>query len=364
MKKALFILHTSPPVHGASKVGDFIKASDRINCSYSSEYIDIQMTPKLSEIGKWSFKKYFLSVMLLCKVLFKLLKFRPEIVYYTVSSGGAAFYRDLIVCSFIKIYCRCKSSELYYHYHTNGVNAFIKKSKLKRALTKYFISNVNLILLSESLSKVFKIIGGYRSLQYLPNSVQDSLSLDIPELLKNKRNATIKVLYLSNMIKEKGYFTVLMGANSIKERGVEFHFAGAWKSIDDEKEFKSYVVKNQLEKKVFYHGFVSGTKKEELLKKSHIFAFPTRYENEAFPLSILEALSYGLPVISTEQGAIKDIICPKSGILINKDEDFVGALEHCIDGLVNTETAKSCRAIYLNNYTVDKFEQKFIQIMK
>ena len=108
---------------------------------------------------------------------------------------------------------------------------------------------------------------------------------------------------------------------------------------------------------------MNGKKKQELFKKANLFIFPTRYKNEAFPLSILEALSYGVPVIATDEGSIPYILDEKSGIILNDVKYFVQALESAKDTLINQETAKYCRKSYLDNFTLDKFEDNLINTL-
>ena len=48
--------------------------------------------------------------------------------------------------------------------------------------------------------------------------------------------------------------------------------------------------------------------KEETFAKADIFAFPTYYNNECFPLVLLEAMQHSLPVVSTFEGGIPDIV--------------------------------------------------------
>jgi glycosyltransferase involved in cell wall biosynthesis len=59
---------------------------------------------------------------------------------------------------------------------------------------------------------------------------------------------------------------------------------------------------------VQFAGWVSGTKKAELLNKCDIYVLPSY--NEGLPISILEAMSYGKPVISTNVGGIPEIVKP------------------------------------------------------
>ncbi|MNI77808.1 D-inositol 3-phosphate glycosyltransferase [compost metagenome] len=66
---------------------------------------------------------------------------------------------------------------------------------------------------------------------------------------------------------------------------------------------------NTLEKNVDIVGWISGDAKERLLSTSSIFILPSY--NEGFPISILEAMSAGIPIIASTVGGIPDAI--KSG---------------------------------------------------
>jgi glycosyltransferase involved in cell wall biosynthesis len=55
-------------------------------------------------------------------------------------------------------------------------------------------------------------------------------------------------------------------------------------------------------------GEIAGNDKARLLISSDIFVFPTCYPYEGHPFVILEAMAAGLPVISTDQGAIRETV--------------------------------------------------------
>ena len=63
-----------------------------------------------------------------------------------------------------------------------------------------------------------------------------------------------------------------------------------------------------LQEYVTYLGKKYGDYKYEIFQSSDIFVFPTFYHNECFPLVLLEAMMFGLPVISTSEGGIPDIV--------------------------------------------------------
>ena len=277
-----------------------------------------------------------------------------------------AFYRDLILASLWKAYSMIRPSEIYFHYHTKGVNEFISSSPLKTSLKKFFLKNVNIILLSPLLKKDFDKIGTMKNIYFLPNGVEDCLQKNnFHDFISSRFNSfsKVNVLYLSNMIKSKGYFDVLNLAKVSKNLNVHFHFAGGWQNDEDKNEFFDYIKVHNLSNFVTYHGFLTGHEKKHLFKISHLFIFPSRYKNEAFPLSILEAFSYGIPVIASDEGAIPSMIDSRSGIIMEDIGNLQNSLVKGLDELVNKETASYCRDHFLNNYSLKIFEENFTRIL-
>ncbi len=59
-------------------------------------------------------------------------------------------------------------------------------------------------------------------------------------------------------------------------------------------------------------GWISDQEKiEEIYRKSIVYILPSY--NEGMPMSILEAMSYGLPIISTDVGSIPSVVNEKNG---------------------------------------------------
>jgi glycosyltransferase involved in cell wall biosynthesis len=66
-------------------------------------------------------------------------------------------------------------------------------------------------------------------------------------------------------------------------------------------------------------GFTGPDEKKALLAAADLFVFPTRYENEGLPLTILEALAFGLPVLSTQWRGIPEALPPDYPWLAHPD---------------------------------------------
>lgn len=367
--KLLCILHQSPPAHGAAKVGDFIASSNKLKESFDCRFITIRSSETIGDIGKINFKKLWYLAELFFQIVWVLLVFRPDKIYFTASVKSVAFYRDLLLSIVWKTYKLFKPTQMYYHYHTKGVDDFVSVSEQNLTLTRFFLNDVNLILLSPLLEDDFKKVKSYKKVFFLPNGVfnpfkrVDHYNRYILDKFQNSIKS-INALYLSNMIKSKGYFEVLKFAKQSENKNIHFHFAGGWQENKDEEEFFNYIEKNQLQSMVTFHGFINGKEKHALFKKAHIFIFPTRYVNEAFPLSVLESLSYGVPVIATDEGSIPYILDEKSGVVLDDVNKLLKALEVSEEKFLNVETAQYCRERYLNYFTVERFEQNLITILK
>ena len=414
--KLLCILHCSPPDHGAAKVGDFIISSEKLQEVFDCRFIAIRTSGSIGEIGEFNLKKIYIVLKLYIKILFALLTFRPQKIYFTASIRGVAFYRDLLLSTLWKAYKYFKSVDVYYHYHTKGITEFISTGSIKSKLTRFFIRGVNLFLLSPLQKKDFDKVKTYKQVFYLPNGVDSFFDKKTFEEYVEKKFISdvdnINVLYVSNMIKSKGYFDVLKlallqnsfceevvkdlrgsfsagdrsklrqvyeiedeksvrkdwptslknyseGEPALKSKNVHFHFAGKWQNSEDEKEFFSFIQEHDLGEIVTFHGFVRGKQKEELFKKSHVFIFPTRYE--AFPLSLLESLSYGVPIISTSQGSIPYILDKRSGIILEDVQKLPEAFERAKAELLNKETTNYCRKRYIENFSLEQFEKNLVE---
>jgi len=101
---------------------------------------------------------------------------------------------------------------------------------------------------------------------------------------------------------------------------------------------------------------------------SDIFVFPTYYKTEAFPLVILEAMQFGLPVISTFEAAIPSIIDDGvTGFLVTSRHPELLAKK--IEILINDpglakKMGEAGREKFLKKYSMDIFEQNMLEIFE
>lgn len=103
------------------------------------------------------------------------------------------------------------------------------------------------------------------------------------------------------------------------------------------------------------------------LSNADIFVFPTYYDNECFPLVLLEAMEHGLPCISTNEGGISDIIeNGKSGIIVKRQnaESLACAIETLInDREMRQRMGNEGRRLFETHFTLPVFEKRIKEIL-
>ena len=222
--------------------------------------------------------------------------------YKIVHIHGASrisFFRKYLIFLSVKYLLRRKT---VYHIHGAEYHEFIDESS---SMTKFFIKQMlegtdAVICLSIQWADFFNKHYNIKNLYILNNIVP------LPgQISKEKNTDKIIFLLLGRIEKRKGMFDLLtMIHNHIDyfRNKVIVYIGGDGETEKLQKEIKEY----KLDSLVEFVGWVSGDKKEKLLSESDVYVLPSY--NEGLPISILEAMSYRKPIISTNVGGIPTIV--------------------------------------------------------
>ncbi|SRX75906.1 glycosyltransferase family 4 protein [Aequorivita antarctica] len=358
-KKVLFILHLPPPVHGSSMVGKYIMDSSIINTSITSEYINLGTSKSLDEIGKNPLQKIGLYLKIVFQTLKQLMVFKPDLVYIALTAKGKAFYKDAFIAVLAKLFGR----KIVYHLHNRSMVERQEKW-LDVMLCKMLFKNTDVILLSKYLYPEIQKYVPQSRVHFCPNGIPEFSSTIIAR--EKEDSQEVQILFLSNLMKAKGVFVLLEACKILKEKQLPFHctFIGGESDITSEM-FQKKVTELGLSEKIHYAGKKYGAEKEWAFSEADIFAFPTL--NETFGLVNLEAMQFSLPVVSTLEGGIPDIILEgKTGFLVEKDDAqaFAEKLEMLIvDPVLRLKMGREGRKRYEENFTLEAFENCFTTIL-
>lgn len=358
----LFVMHMPPPVHGASMMGKYIHDSELINLEFNCHYINLTTASKLEDIGTMSISKIWYFVHLIKLIWDKVREVTPDLVYVTPNAKGGAFYKDFIVVEFLKL-MGCK---VVVHYHNKGVSTKQDCWVYNQSYRRFF-KGIDVILLGKSLHKDVEKYVGRNHVYLCPNGIP------VGELFK-KDNAKISndipvLLFLGNLIESKGVIVFLDALKILKDKGCVFmcNFVGGETADIDVERFNNEVAARGLQDVTWYLGKKFDKEKEDAYRQSDIFVFPTYYENECFPLVLLEAMEHGLPCISTSEGAITDIIEDGvNGLIVERRNSY--SLADKIEMLLNdkerrVKMSKEAERTFFEKFTLAIFEKRMCEIL-
>lgn len=175
------------------------------------------------------------------------------------------------------------------------------------------------------------------------------------------------ILFLSNMMAEKGVWTLMDACKIVQERAYSFecHFVGKWSDITEEA-FLKYRAEHELDKIIRAHGAKYGNDKTSFWKNADLFILPTY--NECFPLTLLEAMQQGIACIASNEGGIADIIEEgKTGFIVEKKNalQLADKIEVLIkDNALCQQIGKAGREKFLAEFTLEKFENRIKEIFE
>lgn len=366
MKKILFIMHLPPPIHGAAMVGKYIKDSELINSEFDCHYINLAIASSLEDIGKVGIKKLLYFLLLLRTIIREVKRVKPDLVYITPNAKGGAFYKEWVIVMMLKMMgCRIVA-----HYHNKGVSSRQDK-RLDNWMYRRFFKNIKVILLAEALYPDMQKYVSRDDVYFCPNGIPGNEKCEMDDGRRPPNGKRVaRLLFLSNLLVDKGVLVLLDALKILKEKGYSFicdFVGGETKDIDAER-FAIEVGKRNLNEVVLYKGKMFGEKKNFFFESSDIFVFPTYYHNECFPLVLLEAMQHGLPIVTTNEGGISEIV--KDGVngLICEREN-VKSLASVIERMISDKElrkrmGKRGKQMYEEKYTIEVFEKRMCNVLR
>jgi len=357
--RILFILHLPPPVHGAAMMGKYIHDSKLINETFDCRYINLTTARNLEDIGKGGIGKLWKFVQLLVRILKAVVSFKPQLVYVTPNACGGAFYKDFVVVELLKLMGR----KVVVHYHNKGVSTR-QDHWLDDKLYRIFFKGIKVILLAEALYKDVEKYVSRSDVYICPNGIPETLTT---EPTAERHNKVPHLLFLSNLLESKGVFVLLDACKLLKERGYSFvcEFVGGETAEIDAKRFDEEVKRRGLNQVVVYSGKKYGEEKSEAFERTDIFTFPTYYHNETFGLVNLEAMEHKLPIVSTNEGGITDVVKDGENGLIAERQDPI-SLADCIGQLLGDKHLREKMGEdgyrkFKEHFTLGAFERNFAE---
>jgi glycosyltransferase involved in cell wall biosynthesis len=238
------------------------------------------------------------------------------VVYVTISQSKLGFFKDAMILCWAHLWRK----PVVAHLHGGNFSGFYSsQGRVTKALVRVVLGPVKrVVVLAECFRSQFEMLRGSKDRIAVVYNPCETVSLPA----RTAPRGIFRVLFLSNLLVEKGYRDVLAAAEylsrALPDRRFEFHFAGQFILGNDgfssvaemEADFRRRAAEVSAFASVEWHGSVAGELKATLFKTADVFVLPTYYVNEGQPISILEALRAALPIVTTAYRGIPELIPP------------------------------------------------------
>ena len=251
-------------------------------------------------------KNNFFKILYFIRQLIRLIGFlatRREIkVVHIHSSKQGSFYRKLIIACIVKLIFRKKTIN---HIHSGNFSRFYDSSNVisKRLIWFFLKLNDVTFTVSDSWKTYFETFFHLKHVHKINNIVippQHGSSLGA-----STKNGLVYFLFLGMIHPDKGIFDLLQVLKDHRTElfnRIKLFIGGSGQIV----QLKKMIEAGELGEMVEFKGWVTGSEKDNLLQFSDVFVLPSYYEGS--PVAVLEAMSYGTPVISTTIGGIPEIV--------------------------------------------------------
>jgi glycosyltransferase involved in cell wall biosynthesis len=399
--KLLVFAHTPPPHHGQSYMvqlmlagfgGDRRKgappaAGTGPNGGFGIEcyHVNARLSRQLEDIGDLRLGKLVLLLWYCAQAIWCRFRYGVRNFYYIPAPGkSSALYRDWIVM----LICRPFFKRVILHWHAAGLAKWLETAvgMRSRSFTYRLMKRVDLsIVLSKynraDAEKLFS-----RQVRIVSNGIPDPCPRFEAEILPRRkarfaarRKLTsgaaldaadlrdagsepqqIRVLYLAHCKRDKGLFDTLdavaLANQRLRQRqapvSLSLLVTGGFVTPDEKAEFERKLAEPGMAEMVHYLGFVSGDQKNQLLREADVFCFPTYYENENQPVNLIEAMAFGLPILTTRWRSLPEMFPANYPGLVNARSP--GQIADGLLMLITSESGEKFRDIFLRDFTLER----------
>lgn len=397
--KLLVFAHTPPPHHGQSymvqlmleglggdhrhrRPGDPAQTGDShgIQCYH----VNTRLSKSLQDIGEFHGAKVFRLLFYCLEAVWCRFRYGVTTFYYIPAPGkSSALYRDWLVL-FI---CRPFFKHLILHWHAAGLGKWLETSRQMRTRSLTYrlarqvdvsivLSRYNIADAEKLLPQRVRVVSNgipdpcpeFRA-KVLPRrlarfAAREKLLAGRPLVASDFHDTggdpqTVKVLFLAHCMEEKGLFdamqAVVLANRELTARNAPIRMklmaAGTFVIPADRARFDRMMADEEVARAVEYLGFVSGEGKDRALEQCDLFCFPTYYLGENQPVNLIEAMAFGLPIITTRWRSLSEMFPADYPGLVTIRSPDKAATALC--RLVSQETGETFRQLFLARYTLE-----------
>lgn len=342
------VLCVGPPLH---KIGGMVSViRQTLSLTYDGRYrIEHMATSHAPDGGDAPLGKLIRHVRQLRELRQAVRRSQARVVHLHTCSGFS-FYRSVLDLAVTRrLGCRT-----ILHVHGGGFRDFFDGSnRLGRIIIARALRQADVVVaLSASWRAAIGVMSPTARVVVIENAV--AIPESTPRECAARRDDRCHFIMLGPMDRSKGVADALTAATTLAARQTPFRLtlAGPPGDVGDERSIPRKLESQGLHECVRYVGPVTGADKTALLNSGDVFLQPSHVEG--MPMSILEAIAHGIPVVGSMVGAIPEVIeHGLHGLLVPPREP--AALVNAMTRMVRWPSARDEMGINARRLAADRF---------
>ncbi len=352
--RILVVGQLPPPHHGSNLMTEmFVHSLKKNGCDIV--VIEKTFSKKIEDVRRLTISKILKIPIITAIFIKKLFENKYDLCFYFLSKKPPSIYIDTFFLFLLRLF----HIKYVLYMHAKGVKDLgnfipcplltIVENEISRSLGAF--------VLGERLKTDLNHLIPDENLFVLPNAVSDTAFIKNSDI--NTVDQPVNILFLSNLMPSKGPMEFLIAAKRIVSvnKNIHFYLAGPKMSDLHFRELTEFIKNERLNDFITMTGPIYGHEKETLFAKNDIFVFPTK--DEAFGLVNLEAMRAGVPIVSTNEGSIPEVVLNGINGFIVEPGDIEELTERVLllinDSKLRKKMGNAGREIYVKKYTIDSY---------
>lgn len=266
------------------------------------------------------------------------------------------------------------NGKVIYHCHnefpsTFGLKKIIETTDKFICVSKYIKRQLSSYLNLEE-DKFYVLKNCVDENKFKPNANIDKNKIDSIRKKYGFKDEDFIIIFAGRIVPEKGVFELIEAIKLVENKNVKLMIVGsALNALQAKTDYQIKIEKliENIDNKIFFTGFVSYNEMPYLYKAADVAIIPSVW-NDPAPLTVIEAIMSGLPIITTNSGGIPEYVNSKNAIVLDRENNLAKNLAIEIDKLINNkELRKEMSAestVLSSQMSVKNYYKNFKKIVK
>jgi len=351
--KILVIGQTPPPFGGQAVMIQFLL--DGVYEHIELIHIRMNFSQELDSAGKFRLAKVLELARVISDIYLAKIRLRPDVLYYPPSGPRLLpVVRDIVILGSTRWLFR----STVFHFHASGIAAYARTmNPLLRKLFGFVFARPDLAIHISSGATRDGLSLGCKQERLIANGIPDAAGESIARTVTP--GGTVKLLFVALLCEDKGVLVAIQAVMDLLRAGVDIELTclGKWESAEFQARAAA-LIDPSFAARFRFPGVVIGAAKWNHYRSADIFLFPSFFHSETFPVVLLEAMCFSLPVVATRWRGIPDAVEEGSCAILCEPKDVAGcrdALAQLVsDSALRDRMGEKARERFLDKFTIEE----------